>query len=48
MEKRAAKRCQDWNIGERIANVPHPPHHWQVDAIFFPIAASPVRSWRKR
>jgi len=34
MEKRAAKRCQAWNSGERIADVPHPPHHWQMDAIF--------------
>ena len=40
MEKRAAKRCQAWNSGERIADVPHPPHHWQMDAIFSPIAAS--------
>ncbi len=40
MEKRAAKRCQAWNSGERIADVPHPPHHWQMDAIFYPVAAS--------
>ena len=40
MEKRAAKRCQAWNSGERIADVPHPPHHWQIDAIFSPVAAS--------
>jgi hypothetical protein len=39
MEKRAAKRCQAWNSGERIADVPHPPHHWQMDAIFSPVAA---------
>jgi len=26
MEKRAAKRCQAWNCGERIADVPHSPH----------------------
>src|SRR5437588_2772518 len=40
MEKRAAKRCQAWNSGERIADVPHPPHHWQMDVIFSPAAAS--------
>ncbi len=39
MEKRAAKRCQAWNSGERIADVPHPPHHWQMDAIFSPVVA---------
>ena len=39
MEKRAAKRCQAWNSGERIADVPHPPHQWQMDAIFSPAAA---------
>jgi hypothetical protein len=39
MEKRAAKRCQAWNSGERIADVPHPPHHWQMDAIFPPVVA---------
>jgi len=38
LEKRAAKRCQAWNCGERIADVPHPPHHWQMDAIFSPVA----------
>jgi len=40
MEKRAAKRCQAWNSGERRASVPHPPHHWQMDVIFSPAAAS--------
>jgi hypothetical protein len=40
MEKRAAKRCQVWNCGERIAHVPHPPHNSQVDAIFSPVAAA--------
>ena len=35
-----AKRCQAWNSGERIAAVPHPPHHWQRDAIFSPVAAA--------
>jgi hypothetical protein len=40
MEKRAAKRCQAWNSGERIADVPHPPHHWQMDVIFSSAAAS--------
>ena len=40
MEKRAAKRCQAWNSGERIADVPHPPHHWQMDAIFSPVVAA--------
>jgi hypothetical protein len=40
MEKRAAKRCQAWNSGERIADVPHPPHHWQMDAIFPPVVAA--------
>jgi hypothetical protein len=40
MEKRAAKRCQAWNSGERIAAVPHPPNHWQMDAIFSPVAAA--------
>src|SRR6266568_1506669 len=39
-EARAAKRCQAWNSGERIADVPHPPHHWQMDVIFSPAAAS--------
>jgi len=29
MEKHAAKRWQAWNGSERIADVPHPPHHWQ-------------------
>jgi len=38
LEKRAAKRCQAWNCGERIADVPHPLHHWQMDAIFSPVA----------
>jgi hypothetical protein len=37
MENRAAKRCQAWNSGERIADVPHPPYHWQIDAIFSPV-----------
>src|SRR5258708_24171280 len=40
MEKRAAKRCQAWNSGERIADVPHPPYHWQMDAIFSPVVAA--------
>jgi len=40
MEKRAAKRCQAWNSGERIADVPHPPYHWQMDAIFSPVVAT--------
>ncbi|WP_201374194.1 hypothetical protein [Ktedonobacter robiniae] len=40
MEKRAAKRCQAWNFGERIADVPHLPHAPQMDAIFSPVAAS--------
>jgi hypothetical protein len=40
MEKRAAKRCQAWNSGERIADVPHPPHHWQMDVIFSPVVAA--------
>src|SRR5438874_337101 len=40
MEKRAAKRCQAWNSGERIADVPHPPHHWRMDVIFSPAAQS--------
>jgi hypothetical protein len=35
-----SKRCQAWNSGERIADVPHPPHYWQMDAIFFPVATS--------
>ena len=39
MEKRAAKRCLAGNSGERIADVPHPPHHWQMDAIFSPVVA---------
>ena len=39
MEKRAAKRCQAWNSGERVAAVPHPPRHWQMDAIFSPLVA---------
>jgi hypothetical protein len=38
MEKHAAKRCQVWNSGERIADVPHSPHHWQMEAIFSPAA----------
>ena len=40
MEKRAAERCQAWNSGERIADVPHPPCHWQMDAIFSPVVAA--------
>src|SRR5260370_26108515 len=40
MEKRAAKRCQAWNSGERIADVPHPPHQWQMDVIFSLAAVS--------
>jgi len=40
MERRAAKRCQAWNSSERIADVPHPPHHWPMGAIFSPVAAS--------
>jgi hypothetical protein len=40
MEKRAAKRCQAWNSGERIADVPHPPHHWRMDVIFSPAVAA--------
>jgi hypothetical protein len=40
MEKRAAKRCQAWICGERIADVPHPPHHWQMDVIFSPAVAA--------
>jgi hypothetical protein len=39
MEKHAAQRCQAWHCGERIANVPHPPHHWPMDATFSPVAA---------
>jgi hypothetical protein len=27
MEKRVAKRCQTWNSGECIADVPYPLHH---------------------
>jgi hypothetical protein len=40
MEECAARRCQAWNSGERIADVVHPSHHWQMDAIFSPVAAS--------
>jgi hypothetical protein len=40
MERRAAKRCQAWNSSERIADVPHPAHHWQMGAIFSPVAAA--------
>src|SRR5580700_5370936 len=35
-----ALRCQAWNSGERIADVPHPPYHWQMDAIFSPVVAA--------
>ncbi len=40
MEKRAAKRCQAWNPGERIADVTHPPYPSQMDAIFPPAVAA--------
>ena len=40
MEKRAAKRCQAWNSGERIADVSHLLYHWQVDAVFSPVMAA--------
>ena len=40
MEKRAAKRCQAWNSGERIADVPHPHTTRRMDAIFSPVAAA--------
>jgi hypothetical protein len=40
MEKRAAKRCQTGNSNECIADVPHPPHHWQMAPLFSPVAAS--------
>ena len=39
MEKRAAKRCQAWNSGERRVPFPDRPRHWQMDAIFSPVAA---------
>jgi len=40
MEKHAAKRCQAWNSGERIAAVPIHHTHPQLDAIFSPVAAA--------
>src|SRR5437660_1693804 len=39
LEKREAKRCQAWHSGERIADVPHLPHHRQMDAIFSSVVA---------
>jgi hypothetical protein len=40
MEKRAATRCQAGIKGSRIADAPYPPHPWQMDAVFCPVAQS--------
>jgi len=40
MEKHAAKRRHAWSGGERNANVSHPPHQWQMGAIFSPYRGS--------
>ncbi len=40
MEKRTANRCQAGITGERIADVPHPPHPRPRYAVFCPVAQS--------
>src|SRR5258708_31817492 len=40
MEKRAANRHQAGIFGERIADVPHPPHPRPRYAVFCPVAQS--------
>jgi hypothetical protein len=42
MEKRAAQWCQAWDFSERIAEIPHPPLSWRMDAIFSAAVASQV------
>jgi hypothetical protein len=40
VERRAASRCQAWDFGERIADVPDLPDHWRMGAIFSSVAAA--------
>jgi hypothetical protein len=42
MEKRAAKMCQTWNSGERIAAVPHPPDTLADGCHLFPCRGSRI------
>jgi hypothetical protein len=46
LEKRAAQWCQAWDFGEHIADIPHQPHSWWMDAIFSPVVASHMRLLR--